>query len=65
MSSIIVSGMMCNHCLTAVTKAMENVNDAGEVRVDLTSGKAEWSGSAPVQAMIDAVEAQGYEAKAK
>lgn len=64
MASILVKGMMCQHCLGAVQKAMEAVENAGEVNVDLSSGVAEWSGTASVQAMIDAVVAQGYEAKA-
>ena len=64
MSSITVSGMMCQHCLNAVTKAMEAVPGSGNVKVDLSSGVAEWDGSASVQSMIDAVTAQGYTAKA-
>lgn len=63
MSSMIVSGMSCNHCTAAVAKAMEAVPGAGEVRVDLASGKAEWNGPAGIADMIKAVEAQGYEVK--
>lgn len=63
MSSIIVSGMHCQHCSAAVTKAMQSVPEAGEVTVDLASGKATWTGSANADAMTDAVEAQGYEVK--
>lgn len=63
MSSIIVSGMHCQHCSAAVTKAMQSVPEAGEVNVDLASGKATWTGSASADAMTDAVEAQGYEVK--
>lgn len=63
MSSIIVNGMHCQHCTAAVTKAMSSVPEAGDVKVDLASGKAEWTGSASVEAMSSAVEDQGYEVK--
>lgn len=63
MSSIIVNGMHCQHCTAAVTKAMLSVPEAGDVKVDLASGKAEWTGSASVEAMSSAVEDQGYEVK--
>ena len=43
MSSIIVNGMHCQHCTAAVTKAMQAVPEAGDVKVDLASGKAEWA----------------------
>lgn len=63
MSSIIVDGMHCQHCTAAVTKAMRSVPEAGDVAVDLSSGKAEWTGSATVEAITAAVEDQGYEVK--
>lgn len=63
MSSIIVNGMHCEHCAAAVTKAMRAVPEAGEVKVDLAGGKAEWTGSATVEAMTAAVEDQGYEVR--
>ena len=63
MSSITVNGMHCQHCTAAVTKAMQAVPEAGDVKVDLASGKAEWTGSAAVEAMTAAVEDQGYEVK--
>ena len=44
MSSIIVNGMHCQHCTAAVTKAMQAVPEAGDVKVDLASGKAECGG---------------------
>ena len=63
MSSIIVSGMHCPRCTAAVTKAMQAVPGAGEVNVDLASGEASWTGTASVEAMTDAVTAQGYDVK--
>ena len=63
MSSITVSGMSCHHCTDAVAKAMRGVPSAGEVTVDLVSGKASWTGSASVDEMVEAVKTQGYEVK--
>jgi len=61
MSSITVSGMSCQHCVAAVTKAMQAVPGAGEVNVDLATGKASWSGEAEPSVMAAAVRDQGYE----
>ena len=63
MGTIKVKGMMCQHCVAAVQKAMEAVAEAGEVKVDLEAGKAEWTGDATPQAMANAVREQGYEAE--
>jgi copper chaperone len=65
MASIVVKGMMCKHCLGAVTKAMEAVENAGNVTVDLATGIAQWTGSATAESMIQAVTAQGYQAEKK
>ena len=63
MSSIQVSGMSCNHCTEAVTKAMRAIPGSGEVHVDLASGTAQWSGSAGREDMAAAVIAQGFGVK--
>ena len=63
MGTIKVKGMMCMHCVAAVQEAMEAVAEAGEVKVDLAAGKAEWTGTATAQSMADAVKEQGYEAE--
>lgn len=63
MSSIIVGGMSCQHCVAAVTKTMQSVPSAGEVSVDLATGKATWTGDASTEAMAVAIVDQGYEVK--
>ncbi len=63
MSSIIIRGMHCQHCVASVSKAMGQVPGAGEVSVDLEAGKAEWTGPAAAADMAAAVNAQGFEAK--
>ncbi len=58
-----ISGMNCQHCLRAVTQALESVPGADAVRVDLASGLAEVDGAAPTEALIAAVIAAGYGAE--
>lgn len=40
MDKIKVSGMSCQHCVGAVTKALEEVEGLTEVLVDLDAGEA-------------------------
>lgn len=63
MSSITVGGMSCQHCVAAVTKTMQTVPGAGDVTVDLATGKATWTGEASAADMAAAVVDQGYEVK--
>lgn len=55
-----VTGMMCNHCRAHVLEALEAVEGAQEVSVDLGSGMARIEGSASADALIAAVEGCGY-----
>lgn len=38
MRAIRVKGMSCQHCVKAVTKALEEIQGVSEVKVDLLSG---------------------------
>lgn len=40
MTTIKIKGMSCNHCVMAVTKAMEEVGTVKNVKVDLKKGEA-------------------------
>ncbi|OCF89415.1 cation-transporting ATPase [Nocardia brasiliensis] len=55
--------MSCAHCVTAVTKAMTDVEGVGDVRVDLDSGTVAVTEQAPVslQSVSAALAAAGYE----
>lgn len=55
-----VEGMMCNHCRAHVQEALENVEGAKNVSVDLGSGMARVEGVTDVEALIAAVESCGY-----
>lgn len=57
-----VEGMMCNHCVAHVEKALLGVEGVEEAKVDLAGGTAAVKYAAPAQlsAMEAAIEAAGY-----
>lgn len=57
-----IEGMMCQHCVAHVKKALEAVEGVSEVSVDLEGKYAEITGSAEKSALINAVKEAGYEA---
>ncbi|HKI56396.1 MAG TPA: cation transporter [Trueperaceae bacterium] len=62
MTNLKVEGMTCHHCVMAVTKALESVAGVTSAKVDLDNGSAVVDGDADVQAMIAAVQEEGYRA---
>ena len=60
-----VNGMSCQHCVAAVTRALQAVPGVQSARVDLDSASAQVEGSAPAQSLVDAVVAAGYEAQVR
>ena len=60
-----VEGMMCQHCVAHVKRALEGVEGVEEAVVDLDAGtaKALLSADVPGQALVAAVEEAGYEAQ--
>lgn len=62
MTKIEVTGMSCGHCQNAVKSALEEVPGVTAVEVDLASGLATVEGDADPQALVAAVEAEGYQA---
>jgi len=58
-----VIGMTCDHCVHAVTEALESVPGVAHAVVELDAGRAtvEHEG-AELEAMLAAVEEEGYEA---
>ena len=65
MPAITVTGMSCQHCVGAVTKALEAINGISDVKVDLLSGKVEWKETTPVEieTVKNAIKAIGFEVK--
>jgi copper chaperone len=58
-----IEGMTCEHCVRAVTKALESVAGAERVSVSLEGASASVGGAADPQALIRALQSEGYEAK--
>ncbi|HYB51755.1 MAG TPA: heavy-metal-associated domain-containing protein [Burkholderiaceae bacterium] len=62
-TTLTVRGMTCAHCAVAVSRALQAVPGVESAQVSLDRGQAVVSGSADVQRLIQAVEAQGYRAQ--
>ncbi len=48
MKTIKVKGMSCQHCVKAVTKALEEIDGVSGVNVDLLKGEASFDEKGPV-----------------
>lgn len=58
-----VEGMTCDHCVMAVTKALQRVPGVERVEVSLERGEARVEGGADPKALLRAVEEEGYRAE--
>jgi copper chaperone CopZ len=58
-----VSGMNCQHCVAAVTRALEAVPGVSAVAVDLTAARARVDGRADPESLERAVVDAGYPAR--
>jgi copper chaperone len=58
-----ISGMTCQHCVGAVTRALESVPGVTGVRVELAGGLARVEGEANPEALVQAVADAGYKAE--
>lgn len=48
MATIKISGMKCAHCVSAVTKALTEIEGISEVTVDLQQNEATYTETTPV-----------------
>ena len=55
-----VEGMSCQHCVTAVTSAIREHDDAAQVRVDLASGRVIVDSAQSVELLKAAIHEAGY-----
>ena len=60
MLTMTVTGMTCEHCVRAVREAVRAVTAAGDVSVDLTSGRVAMSGNPDPAAVRQAIVEEGY-----
>jgi len=58
-----IKGMSCNHCVMAVTKALNEIAGVSDVQVDLAQGEAtfESQGTVDMQEVTKKIEQAGYE----
>lgn len=64
MEKIKIKGMTCQHCVMAVTKALNDISGLRNVPVDLEKGEATFDNMAnvPRQVIRQAIEKAGYQA---
>jgi copper chaperone len=58
-----VKGMTCEHCVAAVTKALQSLQGVSEVRVDLAGGLVSYQSArlVPPEEVARVITAAGYE----
>jgi copper chaperone len=63
MTTIKIKGMTCNHCVMAVTKALNEIEGIQKVNVDLSKGEATFEETQPVDISVvrEGVKKAGYE----
>jgi len=63
MKSIKIKGMSCQHCVMAVTRALEAIEGIRDVHVNLSSGTATYQEDNPVPADVvaAAIRKAGYD----
>ena len=55
-----VEGMSCQHCVAAVTRAIQEQDAGAQVRVDLPAGKVAVQSGASVDTLKAAIDGAGY-----
>ena len=63
MATIKIKGMTCNHCVMAVTKALNEIDGIKNVKVDLEKGGATFDEGKPVDMDLvrEKIKKAGYE----
>ena len=63
MTTIKIKGMSCNHCVMAVTKALEEIGAIENVKVDLKKGEATFdeAGLVDMEKIREQIKKAGYE----
>ena len=59
-----VEGMSCGHCIRAVTNAIQGMDQAAKVEVDLAAKRVVAQTSLPRADLVRAVEEEGFSVKA-
>jgi copper chaperone len=62
MTELKIDGMTCGHCVAAVKKALEKVPGVTGAQVELETGRARVAGETSLEALLAAVQDEGYQA---
>lgn len=57
---ISVTGMTCQHCVKAVTNAINELDANAKITVDLTKNQVQVASSLDAKLLANAIEAEGY-----
>jgi copper ion binding protein len=62
-SEYIVTGMVCQHCVSAVTEEVGAIEGVTDVQIDLATGQVRVTSNGPVErtAVLAAINEAGYE----
>ncbi|AIZ35492.1 heavy-metal-associated domain-containing protein [Pseudomonas sp. K1(2024)] len=58
-----VQGMTCGHCVKAVTQAIQAVDAAAQVEVDLPGRQVKVQSESPAERIVAAIVEEGYQAQ--
>ena len=63
MATIKIKGMSCNHCVKAVTEALNEIDGIRDIKVDLAKGEATFDEVRPVhlETVREKIKKAGYE----
>jgi copper chaperone len=63
MGIIKIKGMSCNHCVAAVTKALDRIDGIRNAKVDLSKGEAAFEEEMPIDTNIlkEKIKEAGFE----
>ncbi|WP_210642688.1 MULTISPECIES: cation transporter [unclassified Pseudomonas] len=61
MQTFNVQGMSCGHCVKAITQAVQAKDPAADVQVDLSAKTVQVQSALPVDAVLKAIQEEGYE----
>ncbi|SAK70663.1 heavy metal transport/detoxification protein [Caballeronia catudaia] len=60
MTEFEVQGMSCQHCVAAVTRAIQEIDTQAQVRVDLERGRVAVESAQSNDALKEAIDEAGY-----
>ncbi len=55
-----VESMSCAHCVKAITGAVQAIDPAARVEIDLSAQRVHVESARPREAVVEAIEAAGY-----